>query len=332
MKRPGDDRLGMTLVEVSIAFTIAAVVLLAGLVQLQDFVADVGEFAEHAEDSLSAAGTLDRIERELEWAQSMELGTRLTASFELLPDAPLSCESALGFPDAGYVWLAPGTSWRGALAYGALGAGGTTFEDVAEVPGFGSSFSAGTSVTWAGAAVVSPLAELVDGVATGPLGGLPFVGPGTGFAFRVPVATSAGSGFTSGGSIQWGAEVRGASIVEARSCLYFDPVRAIGEAGVGVDVNRDGDVEDVFDVGAIRRRTWSGPAAVSQEVSLGQANVLQERGAWGGDLDGDGAADPIFLWDPRSGLLRVTLFTAPRNLRFASEVERRVATVRLRNG
>jgi len=79
-------------------------------------------------------------------------------------------------------------------------------------------------------------------------------------------------------------------------------------------VNHDGDETDVFDVGQIRAHTWDSadPAVPASDIGLGPASVLQERCNAGGDLDGDGFDDPIFLWDPARRRLHVRLYVLGR--------------------
>ena len=85
------------------------------------------------------------------------------------------------------------------------------------------------------------------------------------------------------------------------------------ESQTGDDVNKDGDRVDVFDVGQIRRLTWdtADPTRV-ENLGLGPTNVIQERCHWGADLDADGFADPLFLWNHETNLLHVRLFILGR--------------------
>ena len=70
-----------------------------------------------------------------------------------------------------------------------------------------------------------------------------------------------------------------------------------------------------------------GPA----RAAAGPSNIVQERCRWGADLDGDGFADPLFLWDPgtRRLSIRVTALAAAQNR--PPQVLRSRATVFLRN-
>ncbi|MEX1024403.1 MAG: hypothetical protein WD226_04935 [Planctomycetota bacterium] len=101
----------------------------------------------------------------------------------------------------------------------------------------------------------------------------------------------------------------------AWSAIFFEPVATIREADRDLDVNADGDLDDHFDLGALRQRSWRAhePAAetpVPTEIELCPPILLQERGAWGSDLDGDGSDDPIFRFDPQGSLcIRLSVLT-----------------------
>ena len=87
------------------------------------------------------------------------------------------------------------------------------------------------------------------------------------------------------------------------------------ESASGDDLNNDGDTVDVFEVGQIRRRIWDAtdPTVPPADLGLGPTNILQEQCNWGGDLDGDGFNDPIFLWDRDSRQLHIRLFILGRS-------------------
>jgi hypothetical protein len=81
-------------------------------------------------------------------------------------------------------------------------------------------------------------------------------------------------------------------------------------------------------------RSWDAttPATDYIDVALGPPIVLQERCAWGGDLDGDGFEDPIFLWDREGGRLRARLFIMAAARKNVPQVRRVESTLFLRNG
>ena len=60
--------------------------------------------------------------------------------------------------------------------------------------------------------------------------------------------------------------------------------------------------------------------------------IIQEQCNWGGDMDGDGFEDPIFLWNRSGGRLRVRFFVLAEARKNIPLVRRMEATLFLRNG
>ena len=156
---------------------------------------------------------------------------------------------------------------------------------------------------------MNPPASTWDGRAKESTGIVHFRGDGTGFSYRLPTDPAGGSNYLAGDDVRWGAEVDGAPSATGWAALWFEPSETWEEARFGHDVNGDGDTNDVFDVGQIKKRTWdtADPGAVVRELGLGPTVVIQERCNWGGDLDGDGFDDPIFLWDAATSCLHVRI-------------------------
>ncbi|MEM7518667.1 MAG: hypothetical protein AAF368_17310, partial [Planctomycetota bacterium] len=140
--------------------------------------------------------------------------------------------------------------------------------------------------------------------------------------------------FLDGINLRWGATVNGASTLDGYHSVQFIPSLQISEAASGDDINRDGDRLDVFDVGQLRRFTWdaSDPDVAREDLGLGPNTILQESGAWGSDLDGDGFEDPMFFWDEDSRRLQIRLFVLGRTRADTPIVRRVESTVFLRNG
>jgi hypothetical protein len=59
--------------------------------------------------------------------------------------------------------------------------------------------------------------------------------------------------------------------------------------------------------------------------------VLQERCNRGGDLDGDGFDDPLFLWDPMARRLHVRIFVLGNGVEEMPLVRRVESVIYLRN-
>ncbi|MEZ6020169.1 MAG: hypothetical protein R3F17_08725 [Planctomycetota bacterium] len=100
------------------------------------------------------------------------------------------------------------------------------------------------------------------------------------------------------------------------------------------DLNLDGDTADTFDVGQIMLLRWDAMAngAADTEVALCPPIVLQEVCNYGADLNNDGFEDPMFLWDPTDGSLRVQLFIVSGTHNGRAQLSRTATTIYLRNG
>jgi hypothetical protein len=179
----------------------------------------------------------------------------------------------------------------------------------------------GVSVLWASMAdpidlQTNPPQELWDGCALESTGPVFFRGDGTGFSYRVPVdpTNSIPPNYLDGDQLRWGHTLNNVPSMDAWACLYYVASATFVEAATGDDVNRDGDTLDVFDIGQIRRRIWDtlDPANPPADLGLGPTNILQERCNWGGDLNGDGFDDPLFLWDEETRQLHMRLFILGR--------------------
>jgi len=133
--------------------------------------------------------------------------------------------------------------------------------------------------------------------------------------------------------LQWGHDLPGVQPLDGWACLVFVPRFTCDESSTNDDLNRDGDRVDVFDIGQIRRRVWdtTDPTAPPTDLGFGPTVVMQERDNWGGDLDGDGFDDPIFLWNRDSRRLHVRLFILGRTRTDVPIVRQVESLVFLRN-
>jgi hypothetical protein len=173
-----------------------------------------------------------------------------------------------------------------------------------------------------------------DGQALTAEGPLFFRGDGTGFSFRVPTDPLGGSQYFDATGIRWGSKVAGAPTTNGWSALTYNPVRQITEAEVQTDINGDGDSFDTFTIGQIRLVRWDAfnNGGASDDVALCPPIVVQELCNYGGDLDGDGFADPLFLWNPADGSLRINLTTYSGIQNERAAIQRVANTLYLRNG
>ncbi|MDF1836994.1 MAG: hypothetical protein P1V35_03920, partial [Planctomycetota bacterium] len=201
------------------------------------------------------------------------------------------------------------------------------------------SHSDGVRAYWAGGAAalenqVGPPASQWDGQALTAEGPLFFRGDGTGFSFRVPTDPAGGTDYFDATGIRWGSKVNGNQSANGWSALTYVATRQITEADVGTDINGDGDEIDTFSLGQIRLQRWDAFAngVPMDDVALCPPIVAQELCNYGGDMDGDGFADPLFLWNPADGSLRIrlTIVSGLQNTR--AVVNRLANTMYLRNG
>ena len=231
-------------------------------------------------------------------------------------DTILSVDSTEAFPNDGWLVVNPGQANEERMQY-------TGLTPDAELRGLqrgmactpGSAHGTGSQVLWAGSALpiadqVAPPPSQFDGQSAEPGGALFFRGPGCGFSYCAPVDPTGGTDYLVGTDVQWGAVVDGTPLVGGGAAVYFAPRDTAVEATLAIDLNQDGDQDDAFDVGQLRLRCWdaANPAAGSTDVALSSPMLIQEQCNWGGDLDGDGFEDPMFLWDEERRRLRVRLF------------------------
>jgi len=101
-----------------------------------------------------------------------------------------------------------------------------------------------------------------------------------------------GSVLDAAGAVQWGANVGGVPTPGVQVVVRWTFDRVLSEAALALDVNGDGDTLDSFDLGRLERVEADGGVA-----RLTGNWVAQPTGARGGDIDGDGVADPLFSID-----------------------------------
>lgn len=331
---------GFTLVELAIASAVLGVILMIGFGvvvrehRMTRSTVAIGVAEVHAQDMLN------RLTREISDAEG-ELPHALVATGVGAGDtAALDVDTTLGFPDQGILLLDRGTGNVERIAYDALGAGGASFRGL--VRGVqctdARSHVPGAAVLWGSLAQVVPLSGSpppsdYDGRALEPEGPSFFVGDGTGFSYRLPTDPNGGTDVLQGDAIRWGAVAGGVPTLTGWAALEFVPVSLVTEAELHVDLNKDGDETDTFEVGQIRARAWdtANPATPATDIGLGPPVILQELCRRGHDLDGDGYDDPIFLWNPIEGRLHVRLFVLGRSKGEVPAVRKVETTIFLRN-
>jgi len=335
-------RRGFTLTEVVIASAILVVVMLSifGLVQRDSQLAQSTLGISVAE--MKAQQMLRTIEGELADARGANPIAALAA--DLAPDeaGAIEVDSTLGFPDQGLLLLGRGSASEERVSYSSLGAGLISFVGLTrgqQCTDTGA-HPRGSELIWAALAEPIELQDdpppmLWDGVAMEPMGPLFFRGDGTGFSYRSPVDPTGSTppNYLNGDDLMWGAEIGGVGTLDGWAALVFERSLSVSEAACGEDLNNDGDELDLFDVGQIRRRIWNTaePGADPFLLGLGPRNIIQEQCNWGGDLDGDGFDDPIFLWDKQARRLHVRLFVIGRTVANIPIVRRVESMIFLRN-
>ncbi|MDB4426461.1 hypothetical protein N9151_00535, partial [bacterium] len=112
----------------------------------------------------------------------------------------------------------------------------------------------------------------------------------------------------------------------AHAAVSFIRSTEISETKRDFDFNRDGDQDDTFDLGRIAIQSWNNDPAEAIRINLTPSIILQEKGAYGSDMDDDGYQDPMFLWSADQGRLRLRFFVLAGTIN-GHEVVRRFETI-----
>lgn len=109
------------------------------------------------------------------------------------------------------------------------------------------------------------------------------------------------------GPTEWGVVVNGVPVKGGRATLRFVADSVLDEARLAIDLNGDGDQRDQFEQGHLERLLPDG--TIEQ---LTGSWILLPAGDHGGDVDGDGKADPIFTVDVTGSatIARISLYVA----------------------
>jgi hypothetical protein len=311
------SRAGGLLFETLIAVALFSVVLLSSMAMVES-----GRRFSNATMQITtvedlAQQMLFRMEHELASATGASPACALPAQLGAADTTGVTVSSTLGFPPRGTLLLDRGSAREERVSYARI-ASTTRFEGLTRglectAPSDHAGAN-GVDQLWTGLAEhlenqLDPAPADYDGIALEDGQRVYFRGDGTGFSYRVPVDPTGGDNPLNGDDLFFGAVVEGVPTTDGWVAVVFEAQSEYIEAATGDDLNEDGDTRDVFEVGQLRRLTWDAiDASRVEELGLGPTNVIQERCNRGGDLDGDGFADPLFLWNAETNLLHVRLF------------------------
>ena len=141
-------------------------------------------------------------------------------------------------------------------------------------------------------------------------------GDGSAIQFQIPVDLNAnGTVLDGNANIEFGFTDRNGA-PQSGTITYRFVQNTVGgqpeildEAALGMGLNRDGDSSDRFVRGRLVRVTRvTGWPEVQDPLPIGLW-IVQPAGNLGGDVDGDGVADPIFQLDAAGGRVLVNLWS-----------------------
>lgn len=334
-------RAGFTLVELTISMAILSALMVFMTVHMQREARGMRQLQSLSQQERVVSDLMMKIEAQLDFAQGEVPTATLASSLPSGETFVVDVDSTGSFPDQGILLINAGNGAEERIRYTDTdpATGAILQLERGAQGGAARSHAGGAVVLWAGTAAVleeqaAPLAGSFDGQSRELLADLFFRGDGTGFSYRVPVDPAGGTNFLTPTGVRWGAPIGGRPTEDGRACIYFEPVAVIREVDRNFDFNRDGDLLDTFDLGRIRQRAWDAVDGdnASSDVPLCPPMVLQERDAWGADLDNDGFEDPMFLWTPQSGRLRIRVFALVGTINGAEVVKRYETLLHLRNG
>lgn len=305
-----DRQRGISLVEVVAATAVMAIALFWTTTRSIRNVRALSELSRDVEVDTRGEDVVHAIEKLVRGASAYRPSAWIVDDVGSSDTAGFTVDTMRGFPLDGRLLVDPMTAAREFVDYGGVQFDATGRSFVRLGRGLrgttARSHSTGTPVRWAAfGEILEGSPARFDGVTSGASGVVRYLGEATGFSYQRWVDV--------GGSRERGAVVDGVAFVDGYMSVDFEAVSTLNERERGRDLNRDGDLEDVFDIGRLRSREWSMAATVSavpvgRSRPISPAVFVQEAGAWGGaDVDGDGDADPMFLWDEERKTLRIRL-------------------------
>lgn len=332
-------RSGFTLIEVVIAFSVMTVILLATSSVLRRETQGINELQNMAYSERVMENAFSRILRTIQFARGFTPETSLLSTLTGDETEEVVLGDTSGFPDGGFIVIDRGAGTEETVEYGDLATVGSKLlnldrgADGSQSRGHG----AGASVTWSGLArpianQTDPSASDYDGQTDDLRGEIYFIGRGAGLSYQVPVDPEHTGSFLGSSGPRWGSQVAGGEVEGAYGAVSFVRSIEITEAERKFDLNRDGDQDDTFDLGRIVLQGWSGNPAESIRINLTPSIILQEKWAYGSDLDGDGFEDPMFLWTGAQGRLRLRFFVLAGTVNGHEVIRRFETIIHLRNG
>ena len=300
---------GISLIELTIAASVMAIALFLITSNSMSSVGTLRSMARVADNAERVGNVVHSIEKHVRGGTGFVPVAWLVNDLGSSPTATVDVDTVRGFSDLGSLAIGTGSTVE-YIAYEHAFDDSTNRGFQQLVRGQNDtnprSHTTGTVVRWAATGEVvtgsPPPAGTYDGESVAPNGTVFFRGQATGFVFQRPLMI--------GVDREFGSVVSGTTHVDGWTALYWVPVTTLSELERNRDLNRDGDKDDEFDLGQLRKRTWSpiGTTVESEDVPISPTAIVQERDKWGvGDLDGDGLADPMFLWHDRTSKLQIQL-------------------------
>lgn len=118
---------------------------------------------------------------------------------------------------------------------------------------------------------------------------------GSAITFMVPVEDEGGEVIDSNFNVIWGAVDADDDVhVGGWYIYYFEGDETLSEVTLGVDINEDGDMADLFDKGALHVSVYNELGVLQTTLEMSQPFLIQTHPTAGGDVDADDEDDPIF--------------------------------------
>ena len=332
---------GFTLIEMIIALGVVSVILAATTLSLQKESESISDMQRLSHSERLIQDLFTKIEQRLDFAQGIEPTSTLDSALSGGATGAIDVTDVFGFPNEGMVVIEPGGANAERVSYAVLSPGSNALETLtrAERGTAGVAHPAGSLISWEGVATptedqVAPAAGTFDGQTNDLRGPIFYRGDGVGFCYRKPVDPAGTGSFIGPAGIRWGATISGTDNEDAVGSIVYEPVAQITELQREFDINQDGDLADTFELGRIRDIAWNAvdPALGTSSLALVTPIILQELDNYGSDLDGDGFLDPMFLWTPESGRLRIRFFALLGDVGGREVVKRFETVLYLRNG